>query len=219
MFKNTDSSFRLLIAVSVSGIVFLLLPSQLLFPTRVIIAWDSGFICLLALIWSIMISATPQKMRYRAQHQDANRWLISSIVIGAACASLLAIVFMLKSTPKGSSPSLVILHLSLSALTIVTSWLLIHTVFTLRYAHRYYSDNRATSMVDDSEGLDFPNEKKPDYWDFLYFSFVIGMTFQVSDVQIASRPMRRLALVHAMLSFFFNTVIFALSVNLIAGLF
>jgi len=197
----------------------LLLPSQLLFPTRLLIAWDSGFICLLALIWSIMISATPQKMRHRAQRQDADRWLISSIVVGAACTSLLAIGFVLKSTPKGSSPTLVTLHLTLSALTIVTSWLLMHTVFAFHYAHRYYRDNRATPMVDDSEGLDFPGGKQPDYWDFLYFSFVIGMTFQVSDVQITSRSTRRLALVHSVLSFFFNTVILALSINLVAGLF
>jgi len=218
VFRKLEAQLRLLIAILVSGLVFLLLPSRLLLPTRVIIAWDSGFVCLLVLIWSIMISATPQKMRHRAQHQDANRWVISNIVIGAACASLLAIVFMLKSTP-GSSTSLVVLHLTLSALTIVTSWLLMHTVFALHYAHRYYHDNRATPIVDDSEGLDFPKEKQPDYWDFLYFSFVVGMTFQVSDVEITSRQMRRLALVHAVLSFFFNTVILALSINLIAGLF
>ena len=219
MLKNLEAQLRLFLAISVSGLVFFLLPSQLLLPTRIIIAWDTGFICLLALIWSIMTSATTQKMRYRAQRQDANRWVISNIVIGAACASLLAIVFMLKSTPKGSPASLIVLHLGLSALTIVTSWLLMHTVFALHYAHRYYRDNRATPEVDDSEGLDFPQEPQPDYWDFLYFSFVIGMTFQVSDVQVTSRSMRRLALVHGVLSFFFNTVILALSINLVAGLF
>lgn len=219
MFRNLEAQLRLLIAVSVSGLVFLLLPSRLLLTTRVLIAWDSGFVCLLALLCSIMISATPKKMRHHAQRQDANRWLISSIVIGAACTSLLAIVFVLKSTPKGSSLSLLTLHLTLSALTIIVSWFLVHTVFALHYAHKYYRDNRATLMVDDSEGLDFPMEKQPDYWDFLYFSFVIGMTFQVSDVQITSRSMRRLALVQGVLAFFFNTVILALTINLVAGLF
>ena len=219
MFRNPERQLRLLIAILFSGVVFLLLPSRLLLPTRVIIAWDAGFVCLLALISSIMISATPQKMRHRAQQQDANRWVISNIVIGAACASLLAILVMLKSTPKGSSITLLTLHLTLSAVTIVSSWLLMHTVFALHYAHKYYRDNRATPMVDDSEGLDFPRQKQPDYWDFLYFSVVIGMTFQVSDVQITSRSMRRLVLVHGVLSFFFNTVILALSINLVAGLF
>ena len=217
MLKNLDAKLRLLISIVISGFVFLLLPSSLLLPTRAIIAWDSGFICLLALVWSIMISATPQKMRRRAQRQDASPWIIWNIVIGAACASLLAIGVMLKNTPKGSSITLLTLNLTLSAVTIIASWSLVHTMFALHYAHRYYTDNSATPIVDDTGGLDFPNEKQPDYWDFLYFSFVIGMTFQVSDVQITSRRMRRLALVHAVLSFFFNTVILALSINLIAG--
>lgn len=208
---------RLLIAILVSGLFLLVLPSWLLLTTRVVVAWDAGFVCLLTLIWSIMVDATPQQMRYRAEQQDANAWFISSIVIGAACASLLAIVVMLKSTPKGSPTSLVLLHLSLSALTIVTSWLLMHTVFALHYAHSYYRDNRATPTIDDSQGLDFPGEKQPVYWDFLYFSFVIGMTAQVSDVQVTSSSMRRLTLVHGVLSFFFNTVILALSINLVAG--
>jgi uncharacterized membrane protein len=200
----------------VSGLVLVLLPSKLSLLTRVIIAWDAGVVCLLALVFLMMLSATAQKMRRRAQRQDSSRWVILTSLVGAACASLLAIGFMLKDN-KGLSAAILTLHVTLSGVTVICSWVLMHTTFALHYAHSYYRDDSETPIVDDTEGLDFPSEKQPDYWDFLYFSFVIGMTSQVSDVQITSRPMRRLALVHGLLSFFFNTVILALSINLIAG--
>lgn len=91
-------------------------------------------------------------------------------------------------------------------------------MFALYYAHLYYRDDRESGTEGNVKGLDFPEEKQPDYWDFLYFSLVIGMTCQVSDVQVTSRSMRRLALMHGVLTFFFNTVILALSINIVAGL-
>ena len=208
---------RLLIAIALFGLILAILPPWLPLLTRVMIAWDAGAVCLLALTFSMMLGATPKQMRRRAQRQDASRWVISSLVIAGACLSLLAIAFLLKNA-KGSSASLLTLRLALVAGTIVSSWLLTHTVFALHYAHGCYRDDSATPIADEIGGLDFPSEKQPDYWDFLYFSLVIGMTSQVSDVQITSRQLRRLALVHGVLSFFFNTVILALSINLIAGL-
>jgi uncharacterized membrane protein len=104
----------------------------------------------------------------------------------------------------------------LAGLTILFSWLLAHTVFALHYAHAYFTDLAA----DRPQGLDFPSEHDdPDYWDFLYFSFVIGMTAQVSDVQVLTQPWRRLVLAHGILSFLFNTVVLALSINLFAAFF
>ena len=100
----------------------------------------------------------------------------------------------------------------------VSSWFLIHTVFAMHYAHGYYHDEDEGPGFASAGGLEFPNEKEPDFLDFAYFSFVIGMTCQVSDVQVSSQGMRRLALVHGLLSFVFNTVILALSINLASGL-
>ena len=100
----------------------------------------------------------------------------------------------------------------------VSSWFLIHTVFAMHYAHGYYRDEDEGPDFASAGGLEFPNEKEPDFLDFAYFSFVIGMTCQVSDVQVSSQGMRRLALVHGLLSFVFNTVILALSINLASGL-
>ena len=217
LFKTLDARPRLLISLVVAALVSVLLPSWLHLPTRILCSWDSGMICFLALAWWMMSRATPQKMRRSAQRQDENRLAILTLVVAAACASVLAIGFMLKDK-KGISTSLLTLHVALSGVTIVASWLLIHTMFALHYAHLYYRDRKDTANEGMAEGLEFPGEKQPDYWDFLYFSFVIGMTSQVSDVEVTSRPLRRLALVHGVLSFFFNTAILAMSINIIAGL-
>jgi uncharacterized membrane protein len=184
---------------------------------RVITIWDVGSISFLALALLIMAFADYKKIRQNARRQDEGRLAIFILMVAAACTSLLAIAFLLKDT-KGLSPTLVTLHILLAVVTVVSSWLLMHTMFALHYAHSYYGNDTETNSEEYAEGLDFPEEKQPDYWDFLYFSFVIGMTAQVSDVQITSRSMRRLALIHGVLSFFFNTIILALSINIIAGL-
>jgi uncharacterized membrane protein len=117
---------------------------------------------------------------------------------------------------KGNNNSLLFLHLGLSIATIVSSWLLVHTIFAQHYAHSYYREDRTLDECK-ADGLDFPGEIEPDYWDFLYFSFVIGMTSQVSDVNVTSRQIRRLSLIHGILSFFFNTTILAMAINIVAG--
>ena len=99
----------------------------------------------------------------------------------------------------------------------VFSWFLIHTIFTLRYAHIFYGDNEERPHTH-AAGLKFPGDKNPDYFDFAYFAFVLGMTFQVSDVQITSNKLRRMAMWHGLLSFGYNTIMIALTINLIAGL-
>jgi len=162
-----------------------------------------------------MVKATPKTMRRKAQQQDEGRVVILSLIIGAACASLLAIGFML-NRGKDASPQILALHVAIAVVTIIGSWLLVHTVFALHYAHGYYQDNSTGDTI--AGGLEFPDDRQPDYWDFLYFSFVIGMTSQVSDVAISSRSLRRLALLHGILSFFFNTAILAMSINIIASL-
>lgn len=215
-FKVLAARPRLLTSIGVAGLVFIFLPDWLRLSARVIVAWDCGAICFLVLVGLLIHQATPQRMRRRAQTEDEGRWTILALVIIAACISLLAIGFMLKDN-KGLPASVLTLHLGLAGLTVVTSWLLMHTIFALHYAHGYYMSDRQDANSQQVGGLDFPQDTQPDYWDFLYFSFVIGMTCQVSDVQIVSKEMRRLALGHGIITFFFNTVILALSINLIAG--
>lgn len=215
-FRVLAAQPRLFTSISLAGLVFALLPNWLRFSARVIIAWNCGAICFLVLAGLLIYKATPRRMRHRAHMEDEGRWTILFLVVIAACISLLAIGFMLKDQ-KGLPASILTLHLGLAGLTVVCSWLLMHTIFALHYAHGYYRSDRRDANLDQGGGLDFPQDTQPDYWDFLYFSFVIGMTCQVSDVQIISKEMRKLALGHGILTFFFNTVILALSINIVAG--
>ena len=172
-------------------------------------------ISFLGLSWWLMLNATPDSMRRHAQQEDAGRLMILSLITAAACASLSAIGFILHD--KGVNNQLLVLHLALSVTTIVGSWLLVHTIFASHYAHAYYKTGKSLNECKE-DGLDFPGDIEPDYWDFLYFSFVIGMTSQTSDVEVTSRQIRRLSLLHGVLSFFFNTTIVAMTINIIAGL-
>lgn len=207
---------HLILSVIFSLISSFLLPSWFSLSTRILCIWDAGMICFLISTWVLMMQAIPKTMRRNAQSQDEGRLVILSLITAAACASILAIAFILRET-KEKNISVVIPHLILAVVTIIGSWLLVHTIFAMHYAHEYYQDHQTESNCK-AGGLDFPEDIEPDYWDFLYFSFVIGMTSQVSDVQITSRSLRRLSLLHGILSFFFNTAIVAMSINIIAGL-
>lgn len=215
-FQRIDSRHRLFTSICLATFILVILPHSLHLPTRILSAWNSGIYCLLGLNLVMMFKATPQTMRRNAKLEYQGRLAIFILIIAAACASVLAIGFLL-TDKKGISPIFLGLHVALAIMTIIGSWLLVHTVFALQYARNYYQDHES-SDEEIAGGLDFPSDRQPDFWDFLYFSFVIGMTSQVSDVQTTSREMRRLALLHGILSFFFNTTILAMSINIIASL-
>lgn len=212
-----NGRLRLLLTGAIAVLVAVLLPGWIGLPTRILSIWDSAMLCFLTVTWWAMLQATPDSMRRKAQQQDVGLVLMLSLLTAVACISVLAIAFMLRDN-QDVSQGLLVIHLLLSFLTIVGSWLVVHTIFALHYAHGYYQDGSRSLQQDKAEGLDFPGDIEPDYWDFLYFSFVIGMTSQVSDVEILSRSLRRLSLGHGVLSFFFNTMILAMSINVIAGL-
>lgn len=158
-------------------------------------------------------------MKAIADKEDSSGAFIFVFIVMAAFISLFAIIILLQSVPTESKRGLS-LHIILAITSVSCSWMLIHTLFILRYAHLYYkADDRSTDAGRyNNRGLDFPNEREPDYLDFAYFSFVLGMTFQVSDVQITSKNIRRLALLHSLISFVYNTVIVALSINILSGI-
>jgi uncharacterized membrane protein len=180
----------------------------------IMITWDAFSISLLIIDWIIFCSTPIQQIRAKAKAEDSSSVLISVIVIVSAFASMLAVILLLVSKDEEAKP----LHIIAAITGMVFSWLLVHTIFTVRYAHLYYSDNESNANIH-AGGLEFPEkEDKPDFLDFAYFSFVLGMTFQVSDVQITSKNFRRLALLHGLLSFAYNTVIVAITINVVAGL-
>ena len=208
-----DAHHRVAFAVLASaiiGTIFHALPLS----TLSLAAYDVFAGVSLALIVVAIAFTTSHQIRTLAQRQDVGRTIIFVVVIAAACAAVFAVAFLIRGGKSGTRDHFS-LHVFLAASTVVLSWLLMHTVFGLRYAHNFYGnfDTRTAKR-----GLDFPGESDPDYRDFIYFSFVIGMTCQVSDVQVSSRAMRRLVLVHGVLAFAFNTVILALTVNVVSSL-
>lgn len=206
-----------MIAVGLAVLILVILPHSLHLPTRILCAWNSGIDFFLTITWWKMIKANPEKIRRYAEGEYEGHLAIFILVIAAACASVLAIGFLLNDK-KGLSTILLTLHVILSIMTIVGSWLLVHTMFAVQYAHSYYKYINHSNSEEITKGLDFPHNDYPDYWEFLYYSFVVGMTSQVSDVQTTSPGMRRLTLLHGILSFFFNTSILAMSINIIASL-
>jgi uncharacterized membrane protein len=183
--------------------------------TRAVVAWNVGVIVFLVLAGWLFTEERISRMAEDAARQEEGEWTIFALTIAAVVFSFVAIFgeFALLHDAKPEEKTL---RITLVAVTLFVSWLMTHTTFALRYAHEYYSRDRGAKEVDG--GLDFPGEKRPDYLDFMYFSLVLGMTFQVSDVQITSRKFRRLAAMHGLLSFLFNTIIVALTVNIAAGL-
>ncbi len=195
---------------------FFVLPDSVTSTTRWVVAWDVGAVSLLVLFAALFSRAQDEvQMADNAERQDEGEWTLFWITLAAAAASFAAL-----SAELSGSKDLPLLqrnlHVGLVGLTLLVSWLLTHIIFAMRYAHEYYE--RAPGGAKVLGGLEFPGDGPPDYWDFVYFSVVIGMTFQVSDVQITSRTLRRLALLHGLLSFLFNTVIVALTVNIAASL-
>jgi uncharacterized membrane protein len=213
---RADAHHRQFIALILGATVFLLAQELLPGSTHLIAAWDAYAIADLALAWGIIVSVHPEEVRKMVRLQDSSRTMISSIVILAACSSLLAVGLVLRPA-RGTATEQAFPHLILSIVAVVSSWALVHTVFTLRYAHIYYGEAEEPHREGHEGGLEFPGGRRPDVLDFAYFSFVVGMTCQVSDVPVTSRRMRRLTLLHGLLSFGFNTVILALTISAVAG--
>lgn len=182
---------------------------------HLVVSWDIGALTLILLWGSIMLRTPPIDMPARAKAQEDGEWAVFAVSLAAIFASLFVIILEFQNigSLKGSVRAY---HLALVVVTLVLSWLTMQLIFALRYAHEFYASSDGTDRFDG--GLDFPHEPEPDYFDFVYFAMVLGMTFQVSDVDITARKIRRLATLHGFVGFLFNTVILALTVNIAASL-
>lgn len=182
--------------------------------SHVMIGWDTFSLCLIVMSWITFFITNSKQIRDQSKVQDPSRTIIFIIILVSTFASILAVLLLILTKKEASSG--VSWRLVIAVLGMLLSWFLIHTVFTLRYAHIYYGDHKIRSNTH-AGGLDFPGDEQPEYLDFAYYAFVLGMTFQVSDVQITSKRFRNLALLHGLISFSFNTIMIALTINLIAG--
>lgn len=217
--KRCDSHHRLFIATTIALLVAFAVHGHLSVPVQLVVIWDAFSASVLATAWVRIVTARPRESLRTAKLQDSSRVTIFLFVLAGVIASVFAVGHLLGSA-HARHGALLVATTTLAFCTLIGSWGLLHTLFTLRYAHLYYGDADGDPETPEHRGgLDFPGETAPDYLDFAYFSFVIGMTCQVSDVQISGRAMRRMALLHGWLAFGFNTVILAISINIASGLF
>jgi uncharacterized membrane protein len=212
-----DARQRLVLGVAAGAATFVVLRGQLRPASAAIAGWNAVAVVILALDWVTILRTPQRKIRQLAQQQDLSRFLVFLFVVVTASAALFAVGFLV-SVERSRSGGHFMVHLLLTLMTVIFSWTLVHTVYGLRYAHAFYGDSDEPDVNRHAGGLVFPGDRPPDYFDFEYFSFVVGMTCQVSDVQITSRRMRRITLVHSVLSFGFNTMILALLINTVSSL-
>jgi uncharacterized membrane protein len=209
------AGWRLAIAVAVALAVYFLTIDAVLYRTRALICWNAGAYTYLALAFVTIVTSDAASTRARSRLQDSSRYVILVLVLTSAIVSVVAIGFLV-----GNLRALLFweraVRLLLTILALTSSWLLIHILFTFHYARLFYRGVGAAST--DAGGLVFPGGEAPEFRDFAYFSFVVGMTSQTSDVAVASKTFRRVTLVHSILSFAFNIAILAMSINLIAGI-
>lgn len=198
---------RTFIAIVIGIVAYALLPASLRQVTRALLGWDIFVAAYLTLVYAMMFQCGLARIKRNAVLQDDGRFLILLVVGLGAFASIAAIVFELGAS-QHSVPAL-----ALATVTIALSWAAVHTIFALHYAHEFYRGAKPG-------GLQFPSgdtHENADYWDFVYFSFVIGMTAQVSDVGITDKTIRRTATAHGIVSFIYNTALVALMVNIAAS--
>jgi uncharacterized membrane protein len=203
----------LFFSILLGFVLFILLPQDWEFSARFVLGWNAGAIVYLAFALSAIMRFSLSRAKSRAADQDEGATLILMLTVLATAVSLGAVVSLLgiaKNLVGAKQPLFLLLGIG----TTLISWTLIHTIFALHYAHEYYGGED----IGRGGGLKFPNDAQPDYWDFIYFAFVIGMTFQVSDVQVTNKRVRRLVVAHGVVSFFFSVTIIALMVNIGSGL-
>lgn len=212
-FSETTGHQRLVYGAAVGGLLALL-PLPMALPSQILLSWAAGTVTFLVLSWWLAVEFDARRTRERAQAQDQSGLILFTLLLLSVFASAGAIALMLQHV-KDLAGAQRLGHLALSMVALATSWLLMQTIFAFRYAHLYYQ----SELHDHPQGagLEFPGKLPPDYFDFLYYAHVVGMTSQVSDVVVTARHMRRLTLLHSVTAFAFNMLVLALSINVMAG--
>jgi uncharacterized membrane protein len=200
------------LAVIVAIAVFGLLTSRQFNAGNFLVSWNCSAGVYIAFTWYRMLRSNVHRIRQRSADMDFSDVLVLFLSIAAALASIAGIGIELSGI-KDASPEVALARAGAAFLTILISWVFLHTLFTTHYAHHFYADDSGKPPIR------FPDDiKEPNYWDFLYFTFTIGVASQTADVAIGTTLMRKLALLHSVLSFLFNTTILALAINVGASL-
>lgn len=177
--------------------------------------WDAFALCYLILSWIVIVKRSVPEIKKLATKDDGSTIFVFILIVVSSLASMFTVLLLMLSQQNSSERDILYLPAAISGM--ILSWTMVHSIYTFHYAHIYYDDDE-NNPGKDATGLEFPGNSKPNYLDFAYFSFVIGCTFQVSDVEVSSPQIRRIVLFHGLLSFALNTFVVALTINLIAGL-
>ncbi|HEY2818878.1 MAG TPA: DUF1345 domain-containing protein [Casimicrobiaceae bacterium] len=210
-------TFGVLLGIAVYALMFFATDAD--GRMRFIGAWDAGATFTLIAMFFGLRNTPSAAMKQLAERQDAGKWAVLTLGALAATASLIVIAAEMPLVKEAEGLEQAV-RVVLMIYTIVLSWAFMQTIFAVHYAHDYYMEVELplSPQAGPAQRLIFPGTDAPTYGDFLYLSFTIGMTFQVSDVQIADPELRRLVVVHGVLAFFYSTGILALAINLVAGL-
>ncbi|CAM3665837.1 DUF1345 domain-containing protein [Elizabethkingia sp. HX WHF] len=207
--KKLRPIHRVMLSIIISGLIFVIVPSELPVLPRILITWLGFAITYISICWITIFTMNVTEIIRKASIEDGSKAFVFLFVILASFACLFTVLLMVMGfNDKNISQWFMVL---IAVGSMISSWALVHTLYIFHYAHLYYKTKGG-------KGLDYPGDEKPDYLDFAYFSFVMGCTFQVSDVEISSKEIRRVALFHGLLSFALNTFVVALTINIIAGL-
>lgn len=207
---------RIVLSIIISAVSFFIVPKNVPPLIIVMFLWNVFALSYLIFNWIVIIKRPVPLIRQMAKKDDGSKTFVFVLILISSFASMFTILLLMLSQNNSSSRDE--LYLPVAVTGMLLSWTMVHTIFTFHYAHMYYDDDDENPGKD-RYGLEFPaNFTKPDYLDFAYFSFVIGCTFQVSDIEISSSKIRRVVLLHGLLSFGLNTFVVALTINLIAGL-
>lgn len=217
--NQRSASSKLIFSIALGLLFYFFVPGPP--ESHIPFSWDIFCLSMLTFTWITFFTVSSRDIRSEAQKQDGSRAYIFILSLLAAIVSMFSVIQMILSTEAGALYKTLNLTSGISCM--ILSWGLIHTIFTIRYTHFYYARDM-DKKAKHAGGLDFPTHPEqtdpasPDFLDFAYFAFTIGMTFQVSDVEISNPKIRQLVLLHGLFSFAFNAAIIALSVNIISGI-
>ncbi|MBS1746830.1 MAG: DUF1345 domain-containing protein [Bacteroidetes bacterium] len=220
IFLKLHPIHRLLISLAFSiAVYFIVLPLKLPALIVAMLLWNVFAIAYLLLCWIVLLKRPVSQIRQLAKNDDGSVLYVYMLIVISSFASMVTVLLLVIS--KNDNLIQNVFYIPDAIAGILLSWIMVHTIYTFHYAHLYYGDSKKFPGKD-SFGLEFPGNEaekyQPDYLDFAYFAFVIGCTFQVSDIEISSPTIRRIVLGHGLISFCLNTFVVALTINLIAGL-
>lgn len=216
IFFNMHPLQRILLGLFLSFVGFYLLPRKEMNSILIVMTlWIIFASTFMITSWIVLVKRSVNDIREIAKTDDGSKLFVFLMILLSSFSSMFAVLLLMASKQENNYSNGIFLFVTIFGMLL--SWAMVHTIFTFHYAHMFYDDS-VESDEKVAGGLEFPKEDKPDYIDFAYFSFVIGCTFQVSDVEVSSRNIRRLVFLHGLISFVLNTFVVALTINLVAGL-